>query len=496
LKSFTKLYELLEENFADRITPDKAIYKGAIPGMLRTLDPHSNFFDPKDFQLLKEDQRGHYYGVGMTIQMKNGKTVIARPFGNSPAHKAGLRPGDIILEVNDKRTDDLDSTKVADLLKGPRGTPVQIKVGRDGLDQPVTFNIIRDEIPRNSVMEPFWIKPGIAFIRINSFSETTSREIEEGLKKTRRAERQGTRSRRSRQSRRSPQRGCRSRWSLPEEGRCCGFATGPRILREALLRASRKRRRDYPIVVLVNRYSASASEIVAGALQDHDRGWILGENTFGKGLVQTVFPLSENTGLALTTYHYYTPSGRLIQRDYSHQSFLDYYYHRNLEAKNPLDVKMTDAGRTVYGGGGIAPTRSGNRRSTTSSRQRFSARIRSSGSRPGTSVRRKRLFCPRAGPRTRTRLQELHSFMLKNNVEFTEVRVRREQGLAGEDVEARDVHHGLQRRGSRQGGDRRRSDGGQRYRVASESQGASREREEDARAAHERRPVTQRAGAG
>ena len=113
--------------------------------------------------------------------------------------------------------------------------------------------------------------------------------------------------------------------------------------------------KDYPIVVLVNRYTASAAEIVSGALQDHDRGWILGETTFGKGLVQTVFPLNDNTGLALTTAHYYTPSGRLIQRDYSNISFLDYYTHSNLEQKNMADVKMTDSGRTVYGGGGITP---------------------------------------------------------------------------------------------------------------------------------------------
>src|SRR5262249_30700543 len=109
---------------------------------------------------------------------------------------------------------------------------------------------------------------------------------------------------------------------------------------------------DYPILVLVNRYSASAAEIVAGALQDHDRGWVMGETTFGKGLVQTVYPLAENTGLALTTAHFYTPSGRLIQRDYSNKSFFDYYYHKDENARNPLDVKMTDSGRTVYGGGG------------------------------------------------------------------------------------------------------------------------------------------------
>ena len=183
LKSFTKLYELVEDNFADKVTADKAVYKGAIPGMLRTLDPHSNFFDPKDFQLLKEDQRGHYYGVGMTIQPRNGRTIVLKPFGKSPAHRAGIRPGDAILEVNDKKTDNLTSSEVAEMLKGPRGTHVQIKIGREGLDHPLTFDIVRDEIPRASVMEPFWIRPGIAYVRINSFSETTSHEVEDGLKK-------------------------------------------------------------------------------------------------------------------------------------------------------------------------------------------------------------------------------------------------------------------------------------------------------------------------
>src|SRR5579872_993975 len=131
LKVFTKVYNVVEANFADPVVSDKAIYKGAIPGMLRTLDPHSNFFDPKDFDGLREEQRGHYYGVGMSVVGRNGKTIVVAPFVGSPAYKAGLRPNDVIIEVNDKSTEGLDSTKVADLLKGPKGTPVQIKVTRE-----------------------------------------------------------------------------------------------------------------------------------------------------------------------------------------------------------------------------------------------------------------------------------------------------------------------------------------------------------------------------
>jgi len=179
LKAFTNAYGLVEENFADQVDPDKAIYKGAIPGMLRTLDPHSNFFDPRDYQLLREDQKGHYFGVGMQVRPFNGKTVVVAPFPGSPAYKAGLRPGDIIMKVNDKATDNLTTTEVADLLKGPRGTQVSIVVSREGSDQPISFTVIRDEISRNSVKNAIWLKPGIAYVDVEQFNETTSKELED-----------------------------------------------------------------------------------------------------------------------------------------------------------------------------------------------------------------------------------------------------------------------------------------------------------------------------
>ncbi|HTP88123.1 MAG TPA: S41 family peptidase [Bryobacteraceae bacterium] len=355
IKAFTRVFETVEENAAEKPSADKAIYKGAIPGMLRTLDPHSNFFDPKDFASLRDDQRGHYFGVGMQVGPRNGKTIVIAPFGGSPAYKAGLRPGDIILEVNDHRTDNLSTSEIADLLKGPKGTKVTVVVARDGVDKPLTFNIIRDEIPRNSVEEAFWVRPGIAYLDINSFNETTSKEVEDGLKKLDEAKIKGL----ILDLRSNP-------GGLLNEG----VAVAGRFLRKGEVVVSHRGRsspekpylargssmgENYPIIVLVNAYSASAAEIVAGALQDHDRALIVGETTFGKGLVQTVYPLQENTGLALTTAHYYTPSNRLIQRDYSNISFLDYYYGKHAEQKNPMDVKMTDIGRTVYGGGGITP---------------------------------------------------------------------------------------------------------------------------------------------
>src|SRR5579871_761460 len=355
IHQFTKIYEVVEDNFADKVTSDKGIYKGAIPGMLRTLDPHSNFFDPKDFKSLRDDQSGHYYGVGMTVAPRNGKTIIVAPFGGSPAYKAGLRPGDVIITVNDKKTDNMTTSEVADLLKGPRGTTVTVVIAREGVDAPITFNITRDEIPRYSVESAFWVKPGIAYMKIAQFNENTSDEMEEALKRLGETNFKGL----ILDLRENP-------GGLLNEG----VAVAGHYLRKGELVVSHRGRasaekpylargsaygQNYPIVVLVNRYSASAAEIVSGALQDHDRGWILGETTFGKGLVQTVFPLAENTGLALTTYRYYTPSGRLIQRDYTNVSFFDYYYRNNTEARNDKDVKMTDSGRTVYGGGGITP---------------------------------------------------------------------------------------------------------------------------------------------
>jgi carboxyl-terminal processing protease len=355
VREFTKALDVVQANYAENVDVDKSVYQGAIPGMLRVLDPHSNFFDAKQFALLREDQRGKYYGVGMTVAPHENHTVVMAPYVGAPAFNAGIRPGDVIMKVDDKSTDGLSTSEVADLLKGPKGTVVRISISREGFPEQFVFTVTRDEIPRRSVDLAFRIKPGIGYIRFpGPFNETTDREISDALRELDAPSLDGL--------------------ILDMRGNPGGLlneavAVGDMFLDKGQLIVSHHGRtspeRRYiavrgnrgdivPLVILVNNNSASATEIVAGAVQDHDRGLVVGETTFGKGLVQTVTPLSENTGLALTTARYYTPSGRLIQRDYKSISLYEYHYERKVP-EHPTEVKLTDGGRQVTGGGGITP---------------------------------------------------------------------------------------------------------------------------------------------
>ncbi len=354
LRTFSQVYNLVEQNYAEPVNADKAIYNGAIPGMLRALDPHSNFFDPKQYALLREEQKGKYYGVGMQVGPRANKVIVILPFVGTPAYKAGIRPGDVIAAVDGKSTENMSTADVADMLKGPKGTAVRITILREGSEKPLEFNVVRDEIPRYSVDLHFLIRPGIGYMHVSGFQETTDREVQAAL------DEMGDLKGLILDLRQNPggllSEGVGVADKFLKKGQVIVKHSGRSSPEKVYKAAHGNGGKDYPIVVLVNRGTASAAEIVAGAIQDHDRGLILGETTFGKGLVQTVYPLSENTGLALTTAKYYTPSGRLIQRDYNGISLYDYYYnHGDATDEKNREVKMTDSGRTVYGGGGITP---------------------------------------------------------------------------------------------------------------------------------------------
>lgn len=355
LRSIANAYSLIEKNFADPVSSERALYQGAIPGMLRTLDPHSNFLDPDEWREAQRRQSAQYFGVGMELTVDGEAVVVGQPFPNSPAAAAGLRRGDVIVGVDQHDARGLELGAVANLLRGPRGTEVTVKVQREGAPAPLSFTVTRAAI-QTSLVDAFWLRPGIAYLRIQSFeSQSVAPDVEAALKKL--------------------GEGNVSGMVFDLRGNPGGLVTeavavAGRYLRSGQTVVSHRGRAEaeqvfrakpqpdgqrYPIVILVDRSSASAAEIVAGALQDHDRAWVLGETTFGKGLVQGQYELSEGAALVLTIAHYYTPSGRLIQRDYQHRSFFDYYYAGRNDGPNLADVKATDSGRKVYGGGGITP---------------------------------------------------------------------------------------------------------------------------------------------
>ncbi|MHB8540706.1 MAG: S41 family peptidase [Candidatus Acidiferrales bacterium] len=354
VQSFARVLSIVQQNYADPIDTNKIIYDGAIPGMLHVLDPHSNFFDPKQWALMLEEQRGNYYGVGMRIVPDGNHIEVVSPFPGSPADKAGIKPGDFILKVDGKNCAGFSTSQVADILKGPKGTVVTITLSREGWAKPIVVNVMRDEIPNPAVEFATILKPGVGYVHVSTFSsETTDNDLAAALKKLDYSHLDGLI---------LDLRGNPGGLLMQAVGMSDMFLSKDQLVVSHKGRNSSERRyyalrgndgHDIPIVVLLNGGSASASEIVAGSLQDHDRALITGERSFGKGLVQTQFPLSDNTMLLLTTARYYTPSGRLIQRDYKNVSLYDYEYNRQPN-KEP-EVKLTDSGRKVYGGGGITP---------------------------------------------------------------------------------------------------------------------------------------------
>jgi carboxyl-terminal processing protease len=338
----------------------EALVYESIDGMLRTLDPHSSFFSPKQFAQMRERQEGRYFGIGISIVGVSGDVTVTALFEGSPAYRAGIRRGDIIAKVGDEDAKGWSTDDVVKRVKGPKGTSVELTIRRPGLDTPIVMTVERDEIKIATVQTAFMLAPGTGYIRLHDFAETSNDELGAALSRLKSA---------------GMQRVVLDLRDNPGGPLDQAIKVANRFLRRDQVIVSTRGRipnsdedykatqqggyTDQPMIVLVNRGSASASEIVTGAMQDHDRALIVGETTFGKALVQSVYPISNGAGLALTTGRYYTPSGRMIQRpwDASFDEYLTYAQHDQTGDRphNPAELKHTDANRPVYGGGGIEP---------------------------------------------------------------------------------------------------------------------------------------------
>jgi carboxyl-terminal processing protease len=358
---FQQASELIRANhFAE--PDDETLGKYAISGMLRSLDPHSDYLDRKAYQDFTDKQHSQYFGIGSQIGTRYKSTYILEPFKGSPASRAGLRYGDQIIEIDGNDSSSWNSEKIRTGLLGDRGTQVKVKVRRVGVEAPISLTITRDGIALPSIPNYYLAKPSIGYIGLTrNFQSTTSQEMRTAMSGL--AEKGAT-------SFILDLRQNRGGY-LDQAIRVCDmFLTRGQTIVSVKGRPGRNfdqnaiaengADENFPLVVLIDRDSASASEIVAGAIQDHDRGLIVGEPSFGKGLVQRIFPLLNGGALTLTIAHYYTPSGRLIQRDYSNGSLFEYYTKRNAKGTEAVgqprtDERKTDLGRTVYGGGGIEP---------------------------------------------------------------------------------------------------------------------------------------------
>jgi carboxyl-terminal processing protease len=369
LRLYTSIVSVIEDNYAEDVKSDRLV-SSSIREMLRTLDPHSNFFEAREYTSLQERQKGSYYGLGITVQSVDGNITVVSPFEGTPAHRLGIRAGDIISRIEDEDARGMSIDDAVKRLRGPKGTPVRITIVRQSYDAPLEFTVIRDAIPLHSVPFAFMVSKTVGYIRLTDFNETTAcrpgegpdceRELERGLLTLQKA---GATSImldiRDNPGGLLDQAFAVSNLFL-KKGQLVVFTRGRSKRDESnYITETESPFVNLPLVVLTSRHSASASEIVAGAIQDHDRGLVVGETTFGKGLVQTIMPLRNVRGyaLSLTTARYYTPSGRSIQRDYGSTALEDYYAPKD---RKPCDQgtgepKLTDAGRKVYGGDGVTP---------------------------------------------------------------------------------------------------------------------------------------------
>jgi carboxyl-terminal processing protease len=360
LKLYTELMRVAHERYGGEVAYRDLVY-ASIDGMLRSLDPHTNFLPPEAYSNMQERQQASFYGLGILVGMRNSLLTVITPIEGTPASRLGIRAGDVISTIEGEPTKGMSLDQAVRKLKGPKDTQVRITIARRGLDEPLELTVTRAEIPQTTVRYAYMLDPQTGYMMISDFGRGTSKEVADAVATLRE---QGM-----------------QRLVLDLRNNGGGLLdqaveTADQFVPKGLaIVETRGRTRDsvqefsaagdhsdlgLPLVVLVNGGTASAAEILSGAIQDHDIGLVAGTPTWGKGLVQTVYTLPYGAGIALTTAKYYTPSGRLIQRDYS--SFYDYYAHDDAELGEDGSLPLpsgpaytTDLGRTVYGGGGITP---------------------------------------------------------------------------------------------------------------------------------------------
>ena len=372
---YSEAIEIVEQNYVGDIDYEKAT-QAAIQGMLFTLDPHSVYFPSNEFRKLKEDQASSFVGIGVQILRHDDGVYVQSVVPNTPAARAGLRYGDRIVAVDGKDAREWSSDEVSRNVRGERGKEVEIKVERAGQPVALSVRIVRAAVPLPSIRNEFMIAPATGYVGlIGGFQQTSDEELREAfavLKKQ--GMRQLVLDLRNNPGGLLDQAIDIASEFLPHDATVVSVKGRSEYTKAAVYKSTGTDPEEMPLVVLINRNTASASEIVAGAMQDHGRGLVVGETSFGKGLVQHVFTLPFNTGLTLTTARYYTPYGRSLQRDYSSGSLYDYYVRHDqtdnqqtIQPGQPSPAETgatrttnapafrTAAGRVFYGGGGITP---------------------------------------------------------------------------------------------------------------------------------------------
>jgi carboxyl-terminal processing protease len=360
-KVFTTALNAVEANYVGEVESDRLVYS-AITGMLQTLDPHSSFMDPRSFAQMRERQEGRYYGLGITINVVGGDVTVFNVFEASPAYQKGLRRGDVIAKIEGEDTKGWTTEQAVRKLRGPKGSSVNVSLRRAAHEGLIDLSVMRDEVHIPTVPAALMLDSSTGYIKLQDFGENTDQELGKALHDlTQKGMKRLVFDLRGNPGGALDQAIRVANRFLPK-GNLIVYTRGRVPNSDQDYRAADTS--DYlglPMVTLVNRLSASASEIVSGALQDHDRSLIVGETTFGKALVQSVYRLSGGAGAAITTARYYTPSGRLIQRpwDGTFDEYLNYVYRDQDGTKTHKseDLKYTDSGRKVYSGGGIEPDR-------------------------------------------------------------------------------------------------------------------------------------------